>query len=117
VTATANLRLPLGVRKTSGPTYGLTFGVGKPMGAGYDGRLVTRELRLADIRFSGSARLERAQVASFDLANLDKDKRMNLMGGDNTLLIVAGVVAIGVGVCLLAECFDDDDDDDDDDDG
>jgi hypothetical protein len=112
-TGTVNLRLPLGVRETAGPTYGFTFGFNKPVGAGYDGREMTREMKLADIRFTSDLKLHKANVASFDLANLDKDRRMNLEGVD-TVWIVVGAVAIGVGICLLAGCFDGDDDDDDD---
>jgi hypothetical protein len=108
-TATANLRVPLGRQgKTKKATYGLSFGIGKPMGAGYDGRPVTRQLRLADIRFSTDGKLDRAQVASFNLADPRGD-RMNLAGGGNTLWIVGGLVAAGVAVCLLADCFDDND--------
>lgn len=109
-TATANLRIPLGRQaKSKKATYGLTFGIGKPMGAGYDGRPITREMRLADIRFSTDGKLDRAQVASFNLADPRGD-RMNLTGEGNTLWIVVGLVAAGVAVCLLADCFGDDDD-------
>jgi hypothetical protein len=108
-TATANLRIPLGREAKAKPTYGLTFGYGKSAGAGLDGRSVTRELRLADIRFTPDGRMQRAQVASFDLANLDRDRRMNLTGGGNTLWVVVGLVAAGVAVCLLADCFEGDD--------
>ena len=111
-TATANVRIPLGRQAKAKTTYGLTFGIGKPMGAGYDGRPVTRQLRLADLRFSGNFKLDRAQVASFNLADPGAGKRMNLTGdGDNTLWIVVGLVAAGVTVCLLADCFDGDDED------
>jgi hypothetical protein len=37
-----------------------------------------------------------------------------MTGEDNTVWIVVGLVAAGVAICLLADCFDDDDDDDDD---
>lgn len=114
--ATANLRVPLGTEKAKAkPTYGLSFGFGQTSGAAtLDGRTTTRLVQLADLRFDGSG-LERAQVASFDLANLDDDKRLNLMdGGDNTLWIVVGLVAAGVAICLLADCFEGDDNNHDD---
>lgn len=111
--ATVNLRIPLG--KSSGvkakPTYGLTFGLGKTAGAGLDGRPITRQLTLGDIRFNQQGKLNKAQLASFDLANLDADKRMNLTGEGNTLWILVGLVAAGVAICLLADCFEGDDDD------
>jgi hypothetical protein len=110
-TATANLRIPLGREAKAKPTYGLTFGIGKSMGADLDGRTLTREIRLADIRFNMDGRIKQANVASFDLANLDQDRRMNLTGEGNTLWIVVGLVAAGVAVCLLADCFEGDDDD------
>jgi hypothetical protein len=38
---------------------------------------------------------------------------MRLTGdGDNTLWIVVGLVAAGVAICLLADCFEGDDDSD-----
>ena len=109
-TATANLRIPLGREAKAKPTYGLTFGYGQTTGADLDGRTLTRELRLADIRFNMDGRIKQANVASFDLANLDQDRRMNLTGEGNTLWIVVGLVAAGVAVCLLADCFGGDDD-------
>ena len=111
VSATVNLRVPLG-RENRRPTYGLTVGYGATVPPGLDGRTATREMRFADFRFSGTE-LRQARVASFDLANLDQSqRRMNLTGGDNTLWIVVGLVAAGVAVCLLADCFGDDDDED-----
>ena len=110
-TATMNLRVPLGREAKAKPSYGLTFGLGKSVGAGYDGRPVTRQLTLADIRFTGGGELSKAQLASFDLARLDADKRLNMMDGEgNTLWIVVGLVAAGVAVCLLADCFEGDED-------
>jgi len=109
-TATANIRIPLGREAKSKPTYGLTFGIGKSNGADLDGRTMTRELRLADIRFTSDGRMKQANVASFDLANLDQDRRMNLTGEGNTLWIVVGLVAAGVAICLLADCFEGDED-------
>jgi len=114
VNATLNMRIPLGksTARRAKPNYGLTFGMGKTVGAGLDGREMTRQLTLGDIRFNDRGKLSKAQLASFDLANLDADRRMNLTGGDNTLWIVVGLVAAGVGICLLADCFEGDDDDD-----
>lgn len=111
--ATLNLRVPLGKssKARAKPTYGLTFGLGRTMGAGYDGRPITRQLTLGDIRFNQEdGKLNKAQLASFDLAHLDRDKRLNLNGEGNTLWIVVGLVAAGVAVCLLADCFEGDDD-------
>ena len=111
--ATLNLRIPFGATgKKAKPTYGLTFGLGKTVGAGFDGRPITRQLTVGDIRFDRKGELSRAQLASFDLAHLDADKRMNLSGEGNTLWIVVGLVAAGVAVCLLADCFEGDDDSD-----
>lgn len=116
-TATVNLRVPLGVEtEQAKPTYGLTFGYGKTVGNQEMGiRSGSRELRFADFRFDGSSnKLAKAQVMSFDLARLDKDRRLNMFNNPNTGWIIVGVVAAGVAICLLADCFDDDDDDDDD---
>jgi len=119
-TATVNFKVPLGAApaKARKATYGLTLGYGQRLDSlTADGRVATREARMADIRFTDAFMLQRAEVMTFDLANLDKDKRLN-MGPDgtkdSTLWIVVGLVAAGVAVCLLADCFDDDDDDDDD---
>ena len=108
--ATLNLRIPLGKAGKAKPSYGLTFGMGKTVGAGLDGRPVRRQLTLGDIRFNPEGKLSKAHLASFDLAHLDSDKRMNLTGEGNTLWIVVGLVAAGVAVCLLADCFEGDDD-------
>lgn len=116
-TATLNLRVPLGhqAQKTK-TTYGLTFGYGQVVGGpSLDGRTTTRAVKLGDIRFADGFKLQRAEVATFDLANLKNDRRLGLTeGGDNTVWIVVGLVAAGVAVCLLADCFGGDDDDDDD---
>ena len=117
-TATVNLRVPLGAEKEQAkPTYGLTFGYGQTVANQEMGiRAGSRELRLADFRFDGSSnKLAKAKVMSFDLANLDKDRRLNMFNNPNTGWIIVGVVAAGVAICLLADCFEDDDDDDDDD--
>jgi hypothetical protein len=112
VSATVNLRVPLG-RENRRPTYGLTFGYGQTVPPGLDGRTATREMRVADFRFSGDE-LRNARVVGFDLANPDQSRRrMNLMGGaDPTLWIVVGAVAAGAAACFIVfDCFDDDDDD------
>ncbi|MGF1550697.1 MAG: hypothetical protein ACFBQW_09275 [Sphingomonadaceae bacterium] len=112
-TATANFRVPLGDGSEEGKaTYGLTFSMGKTMGSPTMGEQpITREMRLADVRFSGD-KLVKAQVTSVDFANLEKDERLGLTGPDATLWTVAGLVAVGVLACFVIwECFDDDDDD------
>ena len=75
-----------------------------------DSQTTSRAMNFADFRFSGTE-LRNARVASFDLANLDQDRRMNLTGTDNTIWIIGGVVVAGVVVCfVITDCFDDDDD-------
>jgi hypothetical protein len=95
-------------------SYGLTLGYGHTAGLpGLTGETTSRAVNVADFRFSGGE-LRNARVASFDLANLDQDRRvMNLTGGqDNTLWIIGGLVVAGVVVCfVITDCFDDDDDD------
>lgn len=108
-TATANLRVPLGRAAKAKPSYGLTVGYGRTVGAGVDGRAVTRGVRLADIRFTSDGRMKQANVASFDLANLDRDKRLNLVGGGGLTWLIIGAVGAGVGICLLTDCLGDDD--------
>lgn len=111
--ATLNMRIPLGREARPKPTYGLTFGMGKTVGAGLDGRPVNRQLTLGDLRFNQEGKLKRAQLASFDLANLDAGRRMNLNGGSNTVWVVVGAVAAGAAVCLLlTDCFNIDDEGD-----
>ena len=112
-TATLNLRVPLAAERVRArASYGLTFGYGQTMGAPtFDGRTTSRAVNLADFRFSGGE-LRNARVASFDLANLDQDRRMNLRGENSTWLIVGGIIVVGAAVCfLVAECFDGDDED------
>ena len=111
-TATINLRVPMGREHAGRASYGLTLGYGQIDGApGVSGDTTSRALNVADFRFSGGE-LRNARVASFDLANLDQDRRvMNLTGEDSTLWIIGGLVVAGVVVCLLADCFDGDDDD------
>lgn len=113
-TATLNFRMPLGAGPAvKEPTYGLTLGYGRLVGAGQDGQALTREVKVADLRFGTDGYIRQANVASFDLANMDEDRRFDgLTGEDNTLWIVVGLVAAGVAVCLLADCFEGDDDED-----
>lgn len=112
-TATVNLRVPLGSeRAAERASYGLTLGYGHTAGSPtMDSQTTSRAMNFADFRFSGTE-LRNARVASFDLANLDQDRRMNLTGEGNTLWIVVGLVAAGVAICLLADCFGGDDDED-----
>lgn len=113
-TATVNLRVPMGPEHRERASYGLTLGYGQTMATPtMDGRTTTRAVNLVDFRFRGDE-LRQARVASFDLANLDRSRRqMNLTGGENnTLWIVVGLVAAGVAICLLADCFEGDDDSD-----
>ena len=115
-TATVNLRVPLGMspRQTDRRmSYGVTLGYGQTVGAPtLDGRTTTRAVNLADFRFNNSGEIRNARVASFDLANLDRDRRFsNLNGEVSTVWIVVGLVAAGVAVCLLADCFGDDEED------
>ena len=115
-TATVNLRVPIGDDHRRQPTYGLTFGYGYDLGGpNMNGRTMTRSVQLADFRFRGD-QLQNARVASFDLANLDQDRRLNFQGdgSDNTWLYIGGAVVAGLLICLLAECFEGDDDDEDD---
>ena len=117
-TASINFKVPLGVEKQAAkPTYGFSLNYGHEVGSPtLDGRTTTREMKLADIRFSGPLKLQKAEMMTFDLAHLDQDRRLNMSeDGDNTVWIIVGLVAAGVAICLLADCFGGDDDDDDDD--
>ena len=116
--ATVNFRVPLtqSRRENRRPTYGLTFGIGRSSGSpDMDGTVVTRSLSFADIRLSEEGSLQQARVASFDLANLDEDRRLNMLGGTSTFTVI-GVVAVAAGICWLTDCIGGDDNDDDDDD-
>jgi hypothetical protein len=116
--ATVNLRIPLTQVpwQRQRPTFGFTMGLGRSSASpDLDGRIVTRSANFADIRFTGDGELQQARLASFDLANLDQDRRLNMMGGTGTFTLI-GIVATGVAVCwLIADCFGDDDDEDEDD--
>lgn len=111
--ATLNLRVPFGNDRARAQrvTYGVALRQGTTVATpNMDGQTMTRAINLADLRFSGSE-VRQARIAGFDLANLDQQRRLNLTGEGNTLWIVVGLVAAGVAVCLLAECFDGDDSD------
>lgn len=117
--ATVNLRVPLGAAsRRSRPTVGLTLGLGRTMGGGIDGAPIVRQVPLVDLRFSESG-LARARVASFDLAGLDRYRRLNLDGGKKNSLLLVGAVAAAAAAaaCVVAGCFDDDDEDTDNDEG
>ena len=117
-TAAVNFTVPLGAapreRKAS---YGVTLGFGHRLDSlTPDGRIATRQAKIADIRFADAFRLQRAEVMTFDLANLDQDPRLAMgpdTGKETTWLWIGGVVVAGALVCWAAGCFDDDDDDDD----
>jgi hypothetical protein len=112
-TASVNLRVPLGNQNRQRISYGASLRYGHTVGMPtMDGQTTTRSMNIADIRFTGN-QLRNARVASLDLANLGQDRRtMNLTGEGNTLWIVIGLVAAGVAICLLADCFDGDDESD-----
>ena len=113
--ATLNLRVPFGNDRARAQrvTYGVALRQGMTVATpNMDGQTMTRAINLADLRFSGSD-LRQARIAGFDLANLEQEqRRMNLTGEGNTLWIVVGLVAAGVAICLLADCFEGDDDSD-----
>ena len=112
LTATANLRVPLGRQaKARRPSYGLTLGLGREVGAGYDGRPVTRSIHLADLRFSGEGRISQARLAGVDLRDPAGKRRMNLTGGVSTTWFILGAVAAAAGICLLTDCLGEGDDD------
>ena len=115
-TATVNLRVPLGAApaKARKASYGLTVGYGRELDSlTADGRIATRHVEFADIRFTDSFKLQKAEVATFDLANLDQDKRLNMMEGkDSTTWIIIGLVVAGAVVWAVSRDDDDDDDDD-----
>ena len=107
--ATLNFRVPLGdATRRSRPTFGLTLGFGRTLGARTDGVPLVRQMPLADLRFS-TAGLANARLASFDLAHLDRDRRLNFDGNDALLWGVAGTAA-AVALCAILGCFDGDDD-------
>ena len=110
--ATLNLRVPLGAgARRAPPTVGLTFGLGRTLGARLDGEPIVRQVPLGDFRFS-EAGLANARLASFDLANPRRDYRLNLSGEKSTTaLLIGGIFIAGIVICVAADCFDDDDGD------
>jgi hypothetical protein len=107
-TATVNLRIPLGREARSAPSYGLTLGYGQATGADMSGRALPRSVNVADFRFSDD-RLAQARIASFDLANLGQDPRLNMVGGGKKSWLWIGLLVLaGIIVCTLAGCFDSD---------
>lgn len=112
--ATFNLRVPLTRERGHRPSYGLNIGWGRTTALPtMDGRTMTRAVNLAEVRFSGDE-LRRAQVLGFDVRDpAAQGRRLGLTGDSgNTLWIVVGLVAAGVAICLLADCFEGDDDSD-----
>lgn len=119
-TATVNFKVPLGAvpERERKATYGLTLGYGQQLDSlTPDGRIRTRETKLADFRFTDGFKLHRAEVMTFDLANLDEDPRLNMgpdpKGKEATWLWIGGAIVAGALICWAAGCFDSDDDDDD----
>jgi hypothetical protein len=112
LTATANLRVPLGTQAKSRASYGLSLGFGREVGAGSDGRPVTRAIRIADLRFSGEGQLSQARLAGVDLRDPPRERRMNLTGGVSTTWFILGAAAAAAGICLLTDCLGGGDDDD-----
>jgi hypothetical protein len=109
-TATINVRVPMGREQAHRASYGLTLGYGQTTAPQtLDGRTGSRFVGIADIRFSGT-RLRTARVASFDLAHLDRDRRLNLTGGGiGTTTFLLGAVAAAAAICfVVTDCFDDD---------
>jgi hypothetical protein len=98
--ATINLRIPLGHRaERARPSVGLTVGYGRRIVDGSsDSPPVIRQVRVADLRFNSEG-LARAEVATFDLANLGQDARINPEGNKKNMLllfvmIIAGATAL-----------------------
>ena len=109
--ATVALRVPLSSERNQRVTYGVSLRQGVAVGTPtMDGQTATRAINFADLRFTDRGTIRNARLAGFDLANMDHSRRMNLTGEGNTLWIVVGLVAAGVAICLLADCFDGDDD-------
>jgi hypothetical protein len=103
--ATVNIRVPLGRRaERARPSVGLTVGYGRRVADGTSElQPAVRQLRLADLRFDGEG-LSRAELASFDLANLDRDRRMNLGEGKSYMiwLILAAFASLAVVLVVAA---------------
>ena len=119
-TVSLDFRMALGApgqaQAEQGPTFGVRMGIGRTFAApttAFDARgTITREVRLADFRFDTGGSLARAEVASFDLANLDRDPRLSMSEGDgkdSTTWIIIGLVIAGA---VAWAVLDDDDEED-----
>lgn len=112
-TATVNLRMPLGGRTQARErlSYGLTLGYGQEIGSpSFDGRTMTRQVNVADIRFNSAGELRNARLVGVDVARLNAGERNMALTGDMWWLVVAAIAA-GLGICGLADCFDSGDED------
>ena len=114
--ATLNIRVPLGSLSAarSRPTFGLTLGFGRSMGAGsVDGREVVRQMRFGDFRFTDDG-LRQARIVGFDFANPGRN-RLFFSAGDekSTAAIAAAAAAAAAVLCFTVICTGDDDEDED----
>ena len=110
--ATFNLRIPLGAAaRRSRPTFGLTIGYGRDMGAAdVDGHSVVRQMRVFDLRF-GEDGLRTARIAGVDLARPEGILFFGAKGGEkNTAVVAAMAVGVGAAACVIAGCLGGDDD-------
>lgn len=100
-TATINFKMALGgpATKPERASYGLTFAYGQRVGEPpVIGRPEAQALTFGDLRFNADG-LERAELASFDLADLEADPRMNIFDDGN--FGTTELVLIGVGAGLI----------------
>jgi len=108
--ATVNLRVPMGREYRTRASYGLTVGYaaeGDPLLAQPSGGA-----RIADLRFSGD-QLRNARLGGLDLANLDRDRRVNNLTGAGlgSTFTIIGIIAVGATICfVITDCFGGDDD-------
>jgi hypothetical protein len=108
--ASIQVRVPLGARPSASarPTVGLTLGYGRPAAdGGFDGPPRVQQVRVTDLRFDRQG-LARAQLAGFDLAQLDADRRLNLSQRKSYvfLFIVVMFVVTAAGVILTDDTDD-----------
>ncbi|MGZ8336766.1 MAG: hypothetical protein ACXWU1_08905 [Allosphingosinicella sp.] len=102
-TATVNLRVPLGgAAERRRPSVGVALGYGQSDGEiDQYGRQQVRAMRVADFRIDRDG-LSRAELATFNLANLDGDARLQFLNPDENkknvfwlaLIVAAGIAAI-----------------------